>query len=78
MIRVVINSTNKAKENKPCLGRNQDPVPKKGKAGSLNIMDICYYWKNPNHLLSNCKKLDDRIQKGLARQIHPTQNTLGK
>ena len=71
-------SNKKVKENKPYFGKTQDPIPTKGKDGSLNIMDICNYCKNPGHVLSNCKKLDDRIQKGLARPIHPTQKSLGK
>ena len=72
------DSNEKAKENKPYLGRTQDPIPTKGKDGSLNITDTCNYCKNPGHVLSNCKKLDNRIQKGLARPIHPTQKSLGK
>ena len=68
----------KAKENIPYLGKTQDPIPTKGKDGSLNITDTCNYCKNPGHVLSNCKKLDDRIQRGLARPIHPTQKSSGK
>ena len=72
------DSNEKVRENKPYLGKSQDPIPTKGKNGSLIIMDTCNYCKNPGHVLSNCKKLDDRIQKGLARPIHPTQKSLGK
>ena len=72
------DSNEKVKENKPYLSKTQDPIPTKGKDGSLNITDTCNYCKNPGHVLSNCKKLDDRIQKGLARPIHPTQKSLGK
>ena len=72
------DSNEKVKENKPYLGRTQDPIPTKGKDRSLNITDTCNYCKNAGHVLSNCKKLDDRIHKGLARPIHPTQKSLGK
>ena len=72
------DSNEKAKENKPYLGRTQDPIPTKGKDGSLNIMDTCNYSKNPGHIPSNCKKLDDRIQRGLARPIHPIEKNSGK
>ena len=72
------DSNEKVKENKPYLGKTQDPIPTKGKDGSLNIMDTCNSCKNPGHILSNCKKLDNRIQKGLARPIHPTQKSSGK
>ena len=72
------DSNEKAKENKPYLGKTQDLIPTKGKDGSLNITDTCNYCKNPGHVLSNCKKIDDRIQRGLARPIHPTQKSLGK
>ena len=72
------NSNEKAKENKTYLGKTQDPIPTKGKDGNLNITDTCNYCKNPGHILSNYKKLDDRIQRGLARPIHPTQKSLGK
>ena len=72
------DSNEKVKESKPYLGKTQDPTPIKGKDGSLNIMDIYNYWKNPGHILSNCKKLDNRIQKGLARPIHPTQKSSEK
>ena len=67
------DSNEKAKENKPVLGKTQDPIATKGKHGSLNITDTCNYCKNLGHVLSNCKKLDDRIQRGLARPIHLTQ-----
>ena len=72
------DSNEKVKENKPYLGKTQDPIPTKGKDGSLNITDTCNYCKNPGHVLSNCKKLGNRIQKGLARPIHPTQKSSGK
>ena len=72
------DSNKKVKENKPYLGKTQDPIPTKGKDGSLNITDKCNYCKNLGHVLSNCKKLDDRIQKGLARLFHPTQKCLRK
>ena len=72
------DSNEKAKENKPYLGKTQDQIPTKGKDGSLNITDTCNYCKNPGHILSNCKKLDDRIQRGLARPIDLTQKSSGK
>ena len=72
------DSNDKVKKNKPYLGKTQDPIPTKGKDGSLNITDTCNYCKNPGHILSNCKKLDNRIQRGLARPIHLTQKSSGK
>ena len=72
------DSSEKGKENKTYLGKSQNPVPTKGKDRSLNIMATCNYCKNPGHLLGNCKKLDNHIQKGLARPIHPIQRNLGK
>ena len=72
------DSNKKAKENKPYLSKTQDPIQTKGKDGSLNIMDTCNYCKNLGHILSNCKKLDNRIQRGLAGPIHLTQKSSGK
>ena len=66
------------KENNPYLGKTQEPVPTKGLDGSLNITDICRYCKNPGHMVRNCKKLDDRVKKGLARPFTESRPNQGK
>ena len=70
------DSTNK--EGKPYLGKTQDPVPTKGLDGSLNITDICKYCKNPGHVVSNCKKLDDHVKRGLAKPFSQNKPNQGK
>ena len=70
------DSTNK--ESKPYLGKTQDPVTTKGLDGSLNIMDICKYCKNPGHVMHNCKKLDDCIKRGLAKPFSQNKPNQGK
>ena len=70
------DSTNK--EGKPYLGKIQDPVPTKGLDGSLNIKDIYKYSKNPCHVVSNCKKLDDCVKKGLAKLFSQNKPNQGK
>ena len=64
------NSTSdKARESKPFLGKELPPKPTKGKDGSLNVTEMCNYCKNPGHLLDNCVKLQDRINRGLAKPL---------
>ena len=70
------DSTNK--ESKPYLGKTQDPVLTKGLDGSLNITDICKYCKNPSHVVSNCKKLDDHVKRGLAKPFSQHKPSQGK
>ena len=62
----------KPKEN-TYLGKSEPPKPTKGKNGNLNIAETCNYCKNPGHLLDNCAKLQERIDKGMARPIHASQ-----
>ena len=64
--------SNKQKDN-PYLGKAEPPKPTNGKNGKLNIAETCNYCKNPGHLLDNCPKLQERIDKGLARPIHASQ-----
>jgi len=56
-------------------GRFEPPKPTKGKNGQLNVAETCNYCKNPGHLIDNCSKLQDRIDKGMARPIHQSQKT---
>ena len=59
----------KPQEGKPYLGKELPPKPTQGKDGSLNVAETCHYCKNPGHLLDNCVKLQDRIDRGLARPV---------
>ena len=59
----------KAWESKLFLGKEIPPKPTKGKDGSLNVAEICNYCKNPGHLLDNCVKLQDCIDRGLAKPL---------
>ena len=59
----------KARESKPFLGKELPPKPTKGKDGSLNVAETCNYCKNPGHLLDNCVKLQDHIDRGLAKPL---------
>ena len=68
----------KAWESKPFLGNELPPKPTKGKDGSLNVAETCNYCKNPGHLLDNCVKLQDRINRGLAKPLQGPQKQLGK
>ena len=68
----------KARESKPFLGKELPPKPTKGKDGSLNIAETCNYCKNPGHLLDNCVKLQDRIDRGLAKPLRGPQKQSGK
>ena len=61
--------SDKARESKPFLGKELPPKPTKGKDGSLNVAETCNYCKNPGHLLDNCVKLQDRIDRGLAKPL---------
>ena len=63
------NTFDKARESKPFLGKELPPKPTKGKDGSLNVAETCNYCKNPGHLLDNCVKLQDRIDRGLAKPL---------
>ena len=68
----------KAWESKPFLGKELPPKPTKGKDGSLNVAETCNYCKNPGHLLDNCVKLQDRIDRGLAKPLQGPQKQSGK
>ena len=70
--------SDKARESKPFLGKEFPPKPTKGKDGSLNVAEICNYCKNPGHLLDNCVKLQDRIDRGLAKPLRGPQKQSGK
>ena len=70
--------SDKARESKPFLGKEFPPKPNKGKNRSLNIAEICNYCKNPGHLLDNCVKLQDRIDRGLAKPLRGPQKQSGK
>ena len=70
--------SDKARESKPFLGKEFPPKPTKGKDGSLNVAEICNYCKNPGHLLDNCVKLQDRIDRGLAKPLQGPQKQSGK
>ena len=59
----------KAWESKPFLGKELPPKPTKGKDSLLNVAETCNYCKNPGHLLDNCVKLQDRIDRGLAKPL---------
>ena len=61
--------SDKAQKSKPFLGKEIPPRPTKGKDGSLNVAEICNYCKNLGHLLDNCVKLQDRIDRGLAKPL---------
>ena len=71
-------SSDKARESKPFLGKEFPPRPTKGKDGSLNVAETCNYCKNPGHLLDNCTKLQDRIDRGLAKPLRGPQKESGK
>ena len=68
----------KARESKPFLGKELPPKPTKGKDGSLNVAETCNYCKNLGHLLDNCVKLQDRIDRGLAKPLRGPQKQSGK
>ena len=70
--------SDKARESKPFLGKEFPPKPTKGKDGSLNVAETCNYSKNPGHLIDNCVKLQDRIDRGLAKPLRGPQKQLGK
>ena len=70
--------SDKARESKPFLGKEFPPRPTKGKDGSLNVAETCNYCKNPGHLLDNCTKLQDRIDRGLAKPLRGPQKQSGK
>ena len=70
--------SDKARESKPFLGKELPPRPTKGKDGSLNVTESCNYCKNPGHLLDNCAKLQDRIDRGLAKPLKGPQKQSGK
>ena len=72
------NPTFKPKEGTPYLGKVLPPKPTPGKNGQLNVTESCNYCKNPGHLIDNCGKLQDRIDQGKARPVHPSQKHLGK
>ena len=72
------NSTTKQKEGTPYLGKALPPKPTAGKNGQLNVTESCNYCKNPGHLINNCRKLQDRIDQGKVRPVHPSQKQLGK
>ena len=71
-------SLDKARESKPFLGKEFPPRPTKGKDGSLNVAETCNYCKNPGHLIDNCIKLQDRINRGLAKPLQGPQKQSGK
>ena len=73
-----VDPTGKSKDGNTYLGKYQEPIPTKGLDGNLNVAENCNYCKNPGHLLENCKKLDDRVKRGLAKPVHQTQKTSGK
>ena len=60
---------NKARESKLFLGKELPPKPTKGKDGLLNVAETCNYCKNLGHLLDNCVKLQDHINRGLAKPL---------
>ena len=70
--------SDKARESKPFLGKEFPPKPTKGKDGSLNVAETCNYCKNLGHLLDNCVKLQDRIDRGLAKPLRGPQKQSGK
>ena len=72
------NPTVKQKEGTPYLGKVLPPKPTSGKNGQLNVTESCNYCKNPGHLIDNCGKLQDRIDQGKARPVHPSQKQSGK
>ena len=72
------NPTVKPKEGTPYLGKVLPPKPTSGKNGQLNVTETCNYCKNPGHLIDNCGKLQDRIDQGKARPVHPSQKQSGK
>ena len=72
------SSSDKARESKPFLGKEIPPKPTKGKDGSLNVAETCNYCKNLGHLLDNCVKLQDRIDRGLAKPLQGPHKQLGK
>ena len=73
-----VNPTGKPKEGTPYLGKALPPKPTAGKNGQLNVTETCNYCKNPGHLIDNCGKLQDRIDQGKARPVHPSQKQSGK
>ena len=72
------SSSDKARESKPFLGKEFPPKPTKGKDRSLNVAETCNYCKNPGHLIDNCIKLQDRIDRGLAKPLWGPQKQSGK
>ena len=72
------NPNFKPKEGTPYLGKVLPPKPTAGKDGQLNVTESCNYCKNPGHLIDNCGKLQDRINQGKAKPIHPSQKQSGK
>ena len=70
--------SDKARESKPFLGKEFPPKPTKGKDGSLNVAETCNYCKNPGHLIDNCVKLQDCIDRGLAKPLRGPQKQSGK
>ena len=72
------NPTVKQKEGTPYLGKVLPPKPTAGKNGQLNVTETCNYCKNPGHLIDNCGKLQDWIDQGKARPVHPSQKQSGK
>ena len=73
------NSTSdKARESKPFLQKELPPKPTKGTDNSLNVTETCNYCKNLGHLLDNCVKLQDRIDRGLAKPLQGPQKQSGK
>ena len=71
-------SSDKARESKPFLGKEFPPKPTKGKDGSLNVAEACNYCKNLGHLIDNCVKLQDCIDRGLAKPLRGSQKQSGK
>ena len=72
------NPNVRSKEGTPYLGKVLPPKPTAGKNGQLNVTETCNYCKNPGHLIDNCGKLQDRVDQGKARPLHPSQKQSGK
>ena len=72
------NPTGKPKEGTPYLGKVLPPKPTAGKNGQLNVTESRNYCKDPRHLIDNCAKLQDHIDQGKARPVHPSQKQSGK